>query len=404
MPLPAINLHIDMIKAKLGTNTNDVDLICKHVNINKWSKSKPINHTKLFDLTDTDRKSKNYGLSFPYSDSNDHTIALSGWSYDRPIGGSSSPYRLDDFRNYYHASIPPLDITMLPILNVVNQSGVTGFVGDQMSSNIYQIGIDDFASIVGTNNIANSYFTVAMKKSTENLVYFLSAEDTIANNDTTILVNNNENIFNTSKLEVFFLLSSVKISSITEKNNLGFLRLWPIPSENGYIEFDVIRSFGDILLMNIQRISTTANGTYSSVALYDYYAYPIGDPMIQYFNVGGIAQGTVFLEVSVYNNDTASQTINASNIRMIADPLLDGSPSSNTSTPTMHNTSGTQISSITIPSKTSATFRLGVNKLLYEDTLPFPNTKNNVEIKLRYSVTGGFLSDWGQPINIYVTN
>lgn len=101
----------------LGEPSNDLATLCKSANINKWAKYKPISIAKLFNITEKDRANCRYGLDFTtnsilttnfqrgssfslsaYSLQN-VLDASSEWTYSRPTGGSSSPYRLGDFVN-----------------------------------------------------------------------------------------------------------------------------------------------------------------------------------------------------------------------------------------------------------------------------------------------------------------
>ena len=101
----------------LGVSSNDIATLCKSANINKWSKYKPISITKPFNITEKDRANCRYGLDFTTNSiltnnfRRDSSFSLSSyslqnilnasseWTYSRPSGGSSSPYRLGDFVN-----------------------------------------------------------------------------------------------------------------------------------------------------------------------------------------------------------------------------------------------------------------------------------------------------------------
>lgn len=110
-------ISIDDVKSVLGESSNDLATLCKSANINKWAKYKPISIGKPFNIIEQDRANCRYGLDFTtnsiltnmfkrgssfslstYSLTN-ILDASSEWTYSRPIGGSSSPYRLGDFVN-----------------------------------------------------------------------------------------------------------------------------------------------------------------------------------------------------------------------------------------------------------------------------------------------------------------
>ena len=110
MALPDTNISVAMVKSELGAATNDVGRLCIHPNINKWSRWKPVRHSKVGVLTEGDLISANGGMDLIpiYSASDLVTFYRANVNYDftynRPRGGIgfSEPYRLSDFRTYYH--------------------------------------------------------------------------------------------------------------------------------------------------------------------------------------------------------------------------------------------------------------------------------------------------------------
>lgn len=100
-------ISIDDVKSVLGESSNDVATLCKSANINKWSPHKPVHSSKLFDLNDADLgiTDKTFKLIVPsYSRledlCRDVIIKTPSYTYEKPKGGSSSPYRLGDFKEY----------------------------------------------------------------------------------------------------------------------------------------------------------------------------------------------------------------------------------------------------------------------------------------------------------------
>lgn len=82
MPLPTTDLRISDVKSALGATTNNLSALCTHQNINQWAEHKP---------------------GYLYAD----TTGLREILYHRPQGGASDPYRLGDFRGYYHGAQAP---------------------------------------------------------------------------------------------------------------------------------------------------------------------------------------------------------------------------------------------------------------------------------------------------------
>lgn len=118
----------DDIAAVLGITSTDLSAICTSNYVNKWSKYKPIYFSKIEPLTDNDFATDvggqsgyriTYGIkrmsSFVYSNFEVNGVIQSQvWSWNKPTGGVNSPYRLSDFRNYYHRAVAPIEIHLDP--------------------------------------------------------------------------------------------------------------------------------------------------------------------------------------------------------------------------------------------------------------------------------------------------
>ena len=109
----------------LQSSSHDVGTLCSLNSINKWAKYKPVRYSTVTKLTEEQLKSVNYGL---VPSENPEIVSKEGltydgeiqlgaeWIYNKPTGGSSSPYRLGDFLNakdveepgYYHLAKAPI--------------------------------------------------------------------------------------------------------------------------------------------------------------------------------------------------------------------------------------------------------------------------------------------------------
>lgn len=122
------------VNTALGTSHTDLEALVKDANINKWAWYKPIRHAAIGVLTEAQRSSAKYGLvptrntaaenlfkgSVAVTEANFNLAVAStyDWTYNKPIGGSTSPYRLTDFvdgdvtynRGYKHNTDAPFDI------------------------------------------------------------------------------------------------------------------------------------------------------------------------------------------------------------------------------------------------------------------------------------------------------
>lgn len=106
MALPSSNISVAMVKAELGAATNDVGQLCIHPNINKWSKWKPVRHSSVNPITEAQLEGTGCGLN---------RTGMYEIEYLKPTGGTTSPYRLGDFRNYNHAAVPPVSVEIVRI-------------------------------------------------------------------------------------------------------------------------------------------------------------------------------------------------------------------------------------------------------------------------------------------------
>lgn len=117
-----INLTDPYTVLGVGSSTNGYDLgyICGngHGKIKIWAKNKPLSYPKVGELTDAEKKSTNYGLTYssiPWVNTYeacisyiDETDLSSYYTYTPPSGGDSSPYRMTDFIDYDNNAMPPI--------------------------------------------------------------------------------------------------------------------------------------------------------------------------------------------------------------------------------------------------------------------------------------------------------
>lgn len=119
-----------------GVSESDLGTIIAQVNINMWSRHKPIRYpsVKRIGFGDSDgsneAKTVAYGLTpgnikdggttFEQSDVTD-LFEMEGydWTYSKPTGGIAQPYRLTDFVNYYHNAVPFI-VSDVPVATPTN--------------------------------------------------------------------------------------------------------------------------------------------------------------------------------------------------------------------------------------------------------------------------------------------
>ena len=113
MALSSTGITVSAVKGALGTTSTDVGTLCSSPLVNPWSKWKPISLDAV-TLTATLLKNANYGISIQYATTasalltNVKNNGNLGFTYNKPTGIKTSPYRLGDFRNYDHQALLPL--------------------------------------------------------------------------------------------------------------------------------------------------------------------------------------------------------------------------------------------------------------------------------------------------------
>lgn len=109
-------VSIDDVKSVLGESSNDLATLCKSSKINVWAKYKPTVYPSPFPDDWYKAKDGNYGINITVENGKsnwkdlvaEYSKVNNGYStlYDKPTGGASSPYRLGDFRGYFHNATP----------------------------------------------------------------------------------------------------------------------------------------------------------------------------------------------------------------------------------------------------------------------------------------------------------
>lgn len=157
------SVNVSEINSLLGAGTYDVAGLCKATNINPFSRHKPISYPTAFGLTNAQAASVNYGLSLPYETYKTtnysgmiHAFSQLNWGYNRPSGGSSSPYRLGDFQNYYQNAVPPIQC-------VYPSNGFFGMAGDKLTVH-FDLDPDDGTYNIQSYDLSQSILNLKKKR------------------------------------------------------------------------------------------------------------------------------------------------------------------------------------------------------------------------------------------------
>ena len=109
-------VSIDDVKSILGESSNDLATLCKSSKINVWAKYKPTVYPSPFPDDWYKAKDGNYGINITVENGKsnwkdligEYSKTNNGYGniYNRPTGGVNAPYRLGDFRGYFHNANP----------------------------------------------------------------------------------------------------------------------------------------------------------------------------------------------------------------------------------------------------------------------------------------------------------
>ena len=132
-------VSIQDVRQVLGNSSTDLGTLCKASQINMWAKYKPIYHSEVGLLKNSQRQNSGHSVSgyaiswgvmkpavsswLDYIDTSNGVVKSGMWGYDRPQGGAASPYRLADFveisdsgvitgNGYSHSAKCPIQITL----------------------------------------------------------------------------------------------------------------------------------------------------------------------------------------------------------------------------------------------------------------------------------------------------
>ena len=184
MALGTTNITTTLVGQTIGVESRDVGTLCSSSLINKWSKYKPVIYPVISTTGITNwwkAVGGNCGLSITeYSNIEDLVTAIINgvtWDYNRPTGGSSSPYRLGDFRGYNHSAEIPFKSFNVP--SIAYNNSVDSVAGAAIS---ISLGEEYNLAITDINRIKDWYFGCYMVKSSGSALYprYITASDKIS--------------------------------------------------------------------------------------------------------------------------------------------------------------------------------------------------------------------------------
>lgn len=147
-------------------NTFDLADLCTHENINMWAKYKPFRSSIMFfrqdgDPTKSDRDDEmrrvNYGIQPPGTRGSSDIVSCikDEWTYNRPRGTVSEPYRLSDFINYSHNDKPfAVAKESVTVNRYFDYTGKITLTKSRGRVSIYALKVKDFAIFDTYSNLA----------------------------------------------------------------------------------------------------------------------------------------------------------------------------------------------------------------------------------------------------------
>jgi len=234
MALPNSNISVAMVKAELGAATNNVGQLCTHLNINKWSKWKPVKHNSLVPITQAQLASPevNFGLK-PPTPKTDYTLVMDvPWGYQKPTGGLSSPYRLSDFRNYEKTAgaIAYIEEKIHIDKSIITSREITLLMN--LSGTDFLIGLNDFIGDIG-----DYYYGAVIEERTNR--YIITSDKTLANGGFSFTLDFTQEPFSSlwEDYTIRHLLISKSSPTIQTLGNFGAAYYMSIPTADGEVNF-----------------------------------------------------------------------------------------------------------------------------------------------------------------------
>ena len=141
---------ISEVKSVLAETSNSVGGLCTSPKIKKWSRWKPVRHATRGDITLAELKNVDFGLKPPTATTDYASIVDTKWTYEKPTGTSTSPFRIGDFRNYNHSVGAPVSVMDDRDFYKSGMSSINIHLPMNISDSDYFIGLNDFIGDIGS--------------------------------------------------------------------------------------------------------------------------------------------------------------------------------------------------------------------------------------------------------------
>lgn len=348
------------VQIATGCGDNDLGTLITNASINMWARFKPVKYPSVGLITDAMRASVGHGIVMPeLVTGSSLTPALiqdasaNQWSYAKPTGGASEPFRLADFaetisQGYFHAAVPPIMINY--------PRGGWTFMRGASSSRIFTIMFELDPSDSAVNLQATDLTSSALDLNDWKFVAYI--QDIGQAGSDYILVDGE-----ISGDYIDFTIPSgtgsynKQVWVCMYRYNSGRYELLPIPSTDDYtpdnlllkIVDDAQASGGGIAgndseaMFNNVEFSSELNGTYKT-------AWVSTDNGTAEWCL--VSQGSLYVKMNLTNTSGSTSTVQRAHFQLDLNGL---GPVSAT---TMYNSSKSSVTSVNIPNNSTVTIYL----------------------------------------------
>lgn len=360
--LPSDKVTTTLVKNVLGENSNNVGVLCKSLKINKWSKHKPVKFTQ--DNVDSfpewwKANDGNCGLTIPQiTNLADLDTRIITWEYNPPTGGAAAPFRIGDFRGYYHEAVPPIRTALsgdIEVNKLVGEWHQFDFIINRSMAE--QLALSDF----NKSPIGDCYVTVQCVSDTH--TFFQSANSQSAPTTNIKVKDGGSSIYvrksdlrDGKVYKLRFFLSSVALNMATI--SLGTNYIIPSDSANRTGGISMHVSTEALVNFTINGIAPTLDTKiyrpYSDIA----YRPGMGQGMKMK------TYGDIFVKVTATGKDGNGATLSGSQFRVTAQPSFVDTKSTIGLEGLLYDSTKKKVSSLSVPAGGSVVFYLELSQIL----------------------------------------
>lgn len=264
------NITTTLVANILGENSHDIGTLCKSSRINPWSRHKPVifPHDNVDAYPDWYRGvDGNCGFTIPrIARVTDLITTTINWTYNRPTGGASAPFRIGDFRSY------TTDAELGIRTNIRENIKINLLKEQYLALHLELVDIGDFYTLTWSDFknsfIKNLYFTVGISTTSflfyqsANSVDALTANSTISNGGTSIYVP--ARYFGVRTYNMFLFLSDTPFNWVNATT--GNQYALPTDSNNKTGQFQLIGQNISDYEIELTQISYALNGVYRPIS------------------------------------------------------------------------------------------------------------------------------------------